>query len=410
MNLAQLKEYRACLALRHCLHIGPRTWKRLCDFYGSAAEAVEDYASWREHRLVSARQYDSFVSKTWEQGQEEEHAAARIHRQCVVLSTDPRFPEALRQLPDPPLFLYYSGQISLLRNPCVAVVGSRMCSTAGVNMARRICRELSAAGITVVSGMARGIDRQAHLASVEGPGATIGVLATGLDQTFPLENSDVRRRIESRGLLLSEFAPGTEALPGNFHIRNRLVSGLSLGVVVVEAAKRSGTQITARLALDQGREVYALHGPEGTASFEGCRQLLEDGAHEIHSASEIILDLSAQIKACLEGKSPFAGRKPVMSPHQSKTPHMDMAPRGDVESAKTQASETALASSCLAGLEEDSDEFAVASLLSARTQTHIDALSRDLGWEASRTSSALLMLELDGRVHQLPGMEYVLSA
>ncbi|NJB69415.1 DNA processing protein [Desulfobaculum xiamenense] len=421
MTEEQLAEYRASLALRHCRHVGPRTCRRLLGRYGSARDAVEQVRSWVAHKVASARQVEQFVGGTWAEAADAEHEAARVLRQRVLLYTDPRYPEALRQLPDPPLFLYYQGRIELLSGPSVAVVGSRNCSAAGIAHARRICAELSEAGLTVVSGMAWGIDRQAHLAGLEGPGSSVAVLGTGLDRTYPAENADVRRLLEERGLLVSEFAPGTAPEARNFPYRNRIVSGLSLGVVVVEAASRSGSRITARMALEQGREVYAVSGPEGQASFEGCRELLDEGAQRVSRASEIILDLAPLIRAGLDAAPPRKAMRRGATPARRRVarqaelpvaaqPLPDLSgPSADVQSADAQPAATRPVAPAASVPPLDGDERVVAELLAAHERMHIDDISRALGWDAARTSRTLLLLEVQGVVCQWAGMEYSLG-
>lgn len=435
MNAERLAEYRACLSLRHCLHIGPRTWKRLFDHYGCARDAADDVRQWCGLGLASARQVESYVRGAWEAAVDEEHEAARKCRQPVLLYDDPRFPDLLRRLPDPPLMLYYCGAVDLLRGACVAVVGSRSCSGTGISHARRISAELSGAGVTVVSGLAWGIDRQAHLAGLDGPGSSIAVLGTGLDRTYPPENADVRALLEQRGLLVSEFAPGTGPAAQNFPYRNRIVSGLSLGVVVVEAARRSGSRITARMALEQGREVYAVPGPDDMPSFDGCRGLLDEGATPAGHASDILRDLAPQIRAVMEGGAAAVRPQKAATPRERPKPEQGRLADalgvsgasgavpvvGSATDAVVPRAGTRVAAAAggaapvtdgqdedrFAGLDDDSR--LVVDALRGKDRVHIDTLSRDLGWPAAQTSSVLLLLEVQGLVHQWPGMEYSLE-
>lgn len=352
MTEEQLAEYRACLSLRHCPKIGPRTWGRLLQHYGNACDAVEDVRSWMREGLANSAQVESYSRGTWREAVDEEHEAAKTCRQPVLLYEDSRFPELLRQLPDPPLFLYYQGHVDLLHGPAVAVVGSRNCSGNGRMLARRMGAALSRAGLTVVSGMAWGIDREAHIGSLDGPGASIAVLGTGLDQTYPAENADIRAALAKDGLIISEFAPGTRPVASNFPYRNRIVSGLSLGVVVVEAASRSGSRITARMALEQGRDVYAVSGPDGQASFIGCHELIEEGARPVSEASEVVADLAPHIKAYLAGDvAPFSVNK-------QQVPQQAGLPLGDEEGCDVEdfASENAEPD---AGAEAETQESAV---------------------------------------------------
>ncbi|WP_231039187.1 DNA-processing protein DprA, partial [Nitratidesulfovibrio oxamicus] len=193
---------------------------------------------------------------------------------------------------DAPAVLYCRGDASLLANHAVAVVGSRLSSRAGRGVAADIAYSLSAAGVTVVSGLARGIDREAHVAALEEVGSTIGVLGTGIDVVYPPEHAELFERMEATGLLVSEYAPGTLPLPAHFPVRNRIISGFSVGVLVVEAAARSGSLITARLALEQGREVYAVPGPATAQYTCGCRGLIEQGARPVATAEDMLADLA----------------------------------------------------------------------------------------------------------------------
>ncbi len=389
MTGEEQKEFEACLALRHTVGLGPRAWKALLSHYRSARAAVSRPGQWASLGLASPRQAKSFQSRTWTCEAEEEFSSAAADGHKVLLWADPGYPERLRQIPDPPLFLYYAGRPELACGPSLAVVGSRECGPEGLMAAEKISLGLSEAGVTIVSGMARGIDRQAHLAGLKGSGSSVAVLGTGLDVLYPSRNADLRESLMREGLILSEFAPGTRPAGRNFPRRNRIISGLALGVLVVEAALKSGGRITARLALEQGREVYAVPGPEGRSSFEGCRDLIEQGATPVVSAYEIILDLAPQLRFELKD---FTRRA-----HPALTP--DEKGRGDRPVAPTGPDLSGLAP----------DETALASVLvrgKAAKKRHIDAVARDLGWEISRVSRVLLELEIRGLVRQWPGMWY----
>ncbi|MFY9549916.1 MAG: DNA-processing protein DprA, partial [Thermoanaerobaculia bacterium] len=188
--------------------------------------------------------------------------AAEVERTGIRIVTafDPEYPDLLREIADPPLLLFTLGRIERLRLPAVAIVGSRDASRYGRDAAWRLAQELSGAGVTVVSGFARGIDAAAHEAALEGPGGTVAVLGCGLDVDYPREHRRLRERLCAEGLLISEHPPGSEPRPQNFPIRNRIIAGLSSGVVVVEASRRSGSLITARLAADFGRDVFSVPG------------------------------------------------------------------------------------------------------------------------------------------------------
>ncbi|EGY26960.1 DNA protecting protein DprA [Desulfovibrio sp. A2] len=288
-------ELWAALALRHSPGIGPRTVRRLLAGFDSALAAVQAAnGGGREWAQAGVRPHMAapVAEGRWREAARQEWDAVRGCRCAILLWTDPRYPVRLREVPDAPAVLYCRGDASLLANHAVAVVGSRLSSRAGRGVAADIAYSLSSAGVTVVSGLARGIDREAHVAALEEVGSTIGVLGTGIDVVYPPEHADVFERMESTGLLLSEYAPGTLPLPGHFPVRNRIISGLSVGVLVVEAAARSGSLITARLALEQGREVYAVPGPATAQYTCGCRGLIEQGARPVSTAEEMLADLA----------------------------------------------------------------------------------------------------------------------
>ena len=221
------------------------------------------------------------------------HWAAEVERTGIQILTafDDEFPRLLGETPDPPFLLYALGRIERLRLPAVAVVGSREASRYGRDVAWRLARELSNAGVAVVSGFARGVDAAAHEAALEGPGGTIAVLGCGLDVDYPREHSRLKDRLASQHLLMSEYPPGTEPHPRNFPIRNRIIAGISSGVVVVEASRRSGSLITARLAADFGRDVFAVPGSIFSETSSGAHELLRDGAILCRGAEDVLAEL-----------------------------------------------------------------------------------------------------------------------
>jgi len=285
----------AALALRHSPGIGPRTVCRLLAGLGSALAAVQAAdRGGHDWALAGVRPHMAapVARGVWRDTARQEWDAVRACRCSILLWTDPRYPARLREVSDAPAVLYCRGDASLLANHAVAVVGSRLSSRAGRGVAADIAYSLSAAGVTVVSGLARGIDREAHVAALEEVGSTIGVLGTGIDVVYPPEHAELFERMEATGLLVSEYAPGTLPLPAHFPVRNRIISGFSVGVLVVEAAARSGSLITARLALEQGREVYAVPGPATAQYTCGCRGLIEQGARPVTTAEDMLADLA----------------------------------------------------------------------------------------------------------------------
>nr|WP_155463840.1 DNA-processing protein DprA [Duganella radicis] len=203
----------------------------------------------------------------------------------------PLYPEYLSQIVAAPLLLFVKGRLDLLANRAVAVVGSRNASRQGMLNAERMAQTLSDAGVTVVSGLALGIDAAAHLGGLSGPGGTVAVLGTGIDRIYPARNAALARRIAEEGCLISECALGTPPTRDNFPRRNRIISGLSRGVLVVEAAEKSGSLITARLAAGQGRDVYAVPGSIHATLSKGCHELIREGARLVESGADVLADM-----------------------------------------------------------------------------------------------------------------------
>jgi DNA processing protein len=274
----------------------------------------------------------------------------------VLTLADPRYPQALANIPDPPLLLYLSGQARLLARPALAIVGSRNASHQGKADAESFARALSGAGVTIVSGLALGIDAAAHAGALDGPGSTIAIVGTGADRVYPARNRDLAQRIAEQGCVVSEYPLGTRALSGNFPRRNRIISGLSAGVLVVEAAAESGSLITAHAAIEQGREVFALPGSIHSSLSKGCHKLIREGARLVETVGEVLEALSI---------SPLAGRRP----------DLQCVPEG------------------CAGL--------LAQL--GHGPIGFDALAAASGTAAGSLNGQLLVLELAGLVERLPG-------
>ncbi len=209
----------------------------------------------------------------------------------VVTAFDEEYPSLLAEIADPPFVLYAAGNLERLRLPAVGIVGSRAATRYGRDVAERLSRELALAGVTVVSGFARGVDEAAHQAALSTPGGTIAVLGCGLDVEYPREHAALKKTVAIRDLLLSEFPPGTEPRPSNFPVRNRIIAGLCAGVVVVEASWRSGSLITARLAAEFGRDVFAVPGSVFSQTSVGTHELLRDGAILCRGAEDVLAEL-----------------------------------------------------------------------------------------------------------------------
>jgi DNA processing protein len=209
--------------------------------------------------------------------------------------TDPGYPPQLLELPDAPAWLYVKGDPAWLARPMLAIVGSRHATQQGLRDATAFAQALSEAGLTVVSGLALGVDAAAHEGGLAGIGSSVAVVGTGLDRVYPARNRDLAHRLAAQGAIVSEFPLGTPPKTGHFPRRNRLISGLSVGVLVVEAALESGSLITARLAAEQGREVFALPGSIHSSLSKGCHRLIKQGAKLVESASDILEELGGRL-------------------------------------------------------------------------------------------------------------------
>lgn len=374
-------EFWAALALMHTKGIGGRTTRRLLEAFGSAFNAVRQVKEWKKLGIQKTA-IAAFQSEHWRVTAKKEWNAARGLKGTILLWTDNRYPESLRQLPDSPVRLYCQGDLSLLENFCVAIVGTRHCSRKGLDTAARFATGLASAGITVVSGMAIGVDRQAHLSSVELAGSSIGVLGAGLDVDYPKINRDLRRKMARTGLLLSEYPPGTLPNPAHFPIRNRLISGLSLGVLVAEAATHSGSLITARLALEQNRTIYAL--AEGT---DGCRELLDGGAIPVSGVEDILSDLHPLLQGHLQQNKPVA---------ISSLP--DTVPKNASKAPTPEANAELLP-------EDDVERRIVAFLKQGMPRSEED-LCQELCLSPSKVNMSLVLLEMKGTIQRLPNWKY----
>jgi DNA processing protein len=282
-------------------------------------------------------------------------------RSAAVAIVDAEYPPLLREIVDPPFALFFRGQLELLQKPMVAMVGSRRATPYGMNAATHLARQLVSAGVTIVSGLARGIDAASHQAALDANGNTIAVLGTGIDLLYPRSHVRLARAIAERGLMLTEFPPGTPPLPANFPIRNRVISGITLGTVIVEATGRSGSLITARTAAEQGREVFAVPGSIFAPGTEGTHRLIQYGAKLVHDGNDILEEL------------PGGLRLPEAQPQP----------------------------------EPDSPLREVLAAFTREEAMHIDALATKLGQSVPSVSEALLQLELGGWLRALPGARYV---
>lgn len=402
------KEFFACLAFRYSRKMDSRTRGLIFHHYESAYDALCDVGSWVGKGLARPEQVSFFQLDSWREKATEEYRAACESQTAVLCWHDPGYPERLRHIPDSPEFLYYEGDAALLANPGVAVVGARECTRFGLKAAESISEQLSTIGITVVSGMALGIDRQAHLGGLRGVGSSVAVLGCGLNRTYPERNSDIREALAARGCLVSEFPPDTPPIAKNFPFRNRIISGLSLGVLVAEAANRSGSLITARLATEQGREVFALPGPLGQPTFTGCHKLIKQGAALVENAEDIVRVLRFEFARELEQ---IPDPEPAASPEEHSASAEELI-REQGFRKRTSEGDRSVQPSRQPAIERrqmvlNADEQALMDLLLSAEKLHIDTLGRSLKWESGKVSQVLLMLEMRGAVQQLPGMWYL---
>lgn len=294
----------------------------------------------------------------------------------LVRYSDESYPERLRAMPDPPPVLYLRGSPEAAGRPAVGVVGTRAPSEYGLEMTRLLCRGLAAAGVGVVSGMARGIDGEAHETALARGGLTLAVLGSGVDVAYPPEHRDLCRRIEGSGAVLSEYPLGTRPLPHHFPARNRIISGLSLGVVVVEATERSGSLITARWALEQGREVFAVPGKAGASRSRGPHRLIRQGAKLVEDVVDIIEEIAPQLAAA-------AGPPPSPADGASEASLDESLPEGPARAVLRDLRDGPL---------------------------HVDDLVHRLGLSAPQVCEVLLDLELQGLLRQLPGNRYAVNS
>jgi DNA processing protein len=292
------------LTLSHLPGLGPRGRIALVEHFGSiealfGASRAELEAAAADERFVGVGRMDMPValaavlrgSKADAFGSDVAWLSQDRHHLVTWLDND--YPTLLRQIADPPVTLYVHGRRELLAYPQIAIVGSRNPTALGRQTAAAFGRSLAESGLTITSGLALGIDAAAHRGALDADGHTVAVCGTGLDRIYPARNRDLAHAIAERGALVSELPIGTPARPGNFPVRNRIISGLSLGVLVVEAALRSGSLITARLAGDQGREVFALPGSIHSPMARGCHALIRQGAKLVETAADVLEELGA---------------------------------------------------------------------------------------------------------------------
>lgn len=373
------------LRLARTPRIGPVNFHRLVSRYGAAAAALDALPGLaRDRGIPPPRLPDPDLIE-----REVETTLAAGYR--IIESCTPAYPPPLTCIPDPPPVLVTRGRVELMHRPACAIVGARNASAAGLRFARELASGLSAEDIIITSGLARGIDGAAHQGALAG--GTIAVLAGGPDHVYPPEHGDLYAGIAETGLIISEMPLGYSPTARDFPRRNRLVSGLSLGTLVVEAAPRSGSLITARLANEQGRDVMAIPGSPIDPRAQGCNQLLKDGAHLVQGVEDIL-----QILA--QAQRPQRGDAASRSVREYAVDDIDLAPALDTTGER-----------CLGGAEDclspDSGEARTPGEhlldLVSPTPVSIDELARQSGLPPGVVASTMMELEMSGAVTHLPG-------
>jgi DNA processing protein len=354
------------IALSMLTDIGPMTAKRLLSAFGTPEKIfhaqLDELLGIEGVGINRAKSIRSFSS--WK---EAEKQAQHIEQTGIAALSieNPSYPEMLRETDGAPLVLYVSGSLVPQDRYAIAVVGSRNLTHYGAAVAERISEDLARMGFTIVSGMARGVDSLAHKAALKAGGRTVAVLGSGIDVPYPPENKTLMEKIIASGSVVSEFLPGTPPDKDNFPRRNRIISGLSLGVLVVEAASDSGALITARYATDQGREVFAVPGNITSANSAGTNDLIRKGATLVRHANDVVEELAPVLKGFIRA----AGQVPV-----------------DITE----------------------DEKGLCTFLSGEPR-QIDDISRESGLPASKVLGVLLGLEMKGAVKQITGKRFYLA-
>lgn len=366
-------ERAAWVAFNRVPGVGVVRFRRLLERFGSLA------AAWGAPRPALAevgldrRALDGVLQLRATLDPARELARVRAAGASALTWRDSGYPALLKEIPDPPPVLYVKGHVVEQDSGAVAMVGTRRATVYGRDVAERLARDLGASGFTVVSGLAKGIDTHAHRGALAVGGRTIAVLGHGLDTIYPPENRRLAAEIVEAGALVSDYPFGAGPMAEYFPPRNRIISGLAAGVVVVEADHTSGALITSKFALDQGRDVFAVPGPINAPSSRGCNRLIQDGAKLVTSAEDILFDLN---------------------PHLGARPEPAQLPLGLHESP---------------GTGKEREHPLVAALREMGQPAHVDQLARSLGLPISEVTGGLALLELDGRVRHAGGMRYQLT-
>lgn len=359
--------------------VGPRAATKLLEKFGSAENVFHAPRRELESLRLKAETVESIRKREFHEKAVEELEKVRELGGDVLILDDGSYPYLLREIADPPITLYVKGDWQACFDaPCIGVIGSRKCSTYGENASEMLARDLAENGICVVSGFARGIDSAAHRGALRGKGKTIAVFGTGIDQVYPKENKKlVDEILESGGAIVSQFPLETPPLKENFPYRNRIISGLSYGVLLVEASERSGSLITARLAMEQNREVLAVPGNITSRNSFGTNYLIKSGAKLVQQWQDVVNELPQEIAAR------------ILPPKLDETRTAENSEQQ--ESAPTSLNE---------------NERKIWSLLSADEPLHIDSLLDESGLSFGDLNSSLVNLDLKDLIRTLPGNYY----
>lgn len=369
------------LALALVPGLGPKLTRAVLDHFGSPAAVLAASSEQLEAvPMVGATLARRFAETFRTVNVEAEWAKVAAHGVRVVLADDEEYPARLTAIPDPPSLLYLRGGLTAADANAVAIVGSRACTAYGQRVAERLAAGLAAAGWTVVSGLARGIDGTAHRGALAAGGRTVAVLAGGLSSIYPPEHADLAGRVAGQGALVTETPMTVDPQPGMFPARNRIISGLCRAVVVVEANARSGALITASHAAEQGREVFAVPGNADSPASAGCLELIRKGARLVRSADDVLEDL--------RGIAP-----PDPPPAKRRAPPSSLDAESPVASAP-------------AGPPPNLDPVQQRVWDALGSPRHADELSRELGLPAGELAVVLMKLEVKRAVRRLPGNQY----
>ncbi len=361
--------------------LGPTKARKLVEHFGSAEAVLRASLTELESTGIQAVSAQSLATGKSAELAREEIARAAAADVTMVSMDDPAYPPRLKEIYDPPLILRVRGNVEVLTKPGIAMVGTRHPTPYGSGMAERLACDLAAQGLVIISGMARGVDTASHRGAISAKGKTIAVFGTGVDVIYPKENSRLSEQILALGgALISEFPLGTFAAPQNFPIRNRIISGMSVGVLVVEAAEYSGTRITARCALEQNRDVFAVPGNVTNKNSWGPNTLIKQGAKLVATWEDVWEDLPPEVRLAL---TPPASPESPGSSSASLFPDEGLPPH----------------------------EKRILSLLKADESTHIDEIVERLENQLSSSEifAALFELELAGKIRQMPGKNFVKS-